>query len=302
MRTLRIFGAALAAWWNDNALRLGASVAFYTLFAIAPVLIVAIAIAGTIFGADAARGEIVGQIDGLVGTEGGKAVQALLQGASRRQDKHLAAVVGGVTFVLAACGAFLELQAAFNAIWRVAPVSRRTTERVPGRPAPVLRPGGRHRLPADGVARRQRRDWRRLAAGWAGGLPAGPCSCRPSTSVLSMAVTTTLFALLFKFLPDVVLAWRDVLTGALVTAVLFAIGKEVIGLYLGQGSTASSYGAAGSVVVLLLWVYYSSQIVLVGAEFTRLHADREVGRVPTESFAEAVGAPPGSVEAREPVA
>ena len=93
-----------------------------------------------------------------------------------------------------------------------------------------------------------------------------------------MAVTTTLFALLFKFLPDVVLAWRDVITGALVTAVLFAIGKEVIGLYLGRSTTASSYGAAGSVVVLLLWVYYTSQIVLLGAEFTRLHADRESGR------------------------
>ena len=121
MRTIRIFGAAVAAWWNDNAMRLGASVAFYTLFAIAPVLIVAIAIAGTIFGAEAARGEIVGQIDGLVGTEGGKAVQALLQGAYQRQASTVAAIVGGVTFVLAACGAFLELQAAFNAIWRVAP-------------------------------------------------------------------------------------------------------------------------------------------------------------------------------------
>lgn len=301
MRTLRILGAALAAWWNDNALRLGASVAFYTLFAIAPVLIVAIAIASTIFGADAARGEIVGQIDGLVGTEGGKAVQALLLGASQRQENTVAAIVGGITFVLAACGAFLELQAAFNAIWRVAPS-----------PDGQLKEFLVARLRSFGLVVAigfllmvSLAVSAAMAAlgGWLGGwAPGWPMLMQAISVCLSLAVTTALFALLFKFLPDVVLAWRDVLTGALVTAVLFAIGKEVIGLYLGQGSTASSYGAAGSVVVLLLWVYYSSQIVLVGAEFTRLHADRERGTVPAETFAEPVGPPPGSVEAREPVA
>ena len=177
--------------------------------------------------------------------------------------------------MLAACGAFLELQAAFNAIWRVAPS-----------PDGQLKEFLVARLRSFGLvvaigfllmvslavsaAMAALGGW---LGGWAPGLARAHAGHQRLCSRL--AVTTALFALLFKFLPDVVLAWRDVLTGALVTAVLFAIGKEVIGLYLGQGSTASSYGAAGSVVVLLLWVYYSSQIVLVGAEFTRLHADRE---------------------------
>jgi len=301
MVPVRVLGLAIAAWWNDNALRLGASVAFYTLFAIAPVLIVAIAIAGTLFGAEAVRGEIVGQIDGLVGTEGGKAVQALLQGATQCQENTIAAIVGGLTFVLAACGAFLELQAAFNAIWRVAPS-----------PNGQLKEFLVARLRSFGLV---------VAIGflllvslavsaamaavgsWLGRwAPGTPLLMQAINQVLSLAVTTALFALLFKFLPDVVLAWRDVLTGAVVTAILFAIGKEVIGLYLGRGSTASSYGAAGSVVVLLLWVYYTSQIVLVGAEFTRLHADRDRGVVPAETFAEPVGPPPGSAEAQAPVA
>lgn len=301
MKILRVFGAAVAAWWNDNALRLGASVAFYTLFAIAPILLVAIAIAGTVFGAEAVRGEIVGQIDGLVGRDGGKAVQALLQGASHRQDNGIAAVIGGVTFVLAACGAFLELQAAFNAIWRVAPSADGQ-----------LREFLLSRLRSFGLvvaigflllvslaasaAAVALGNW---MARWA---PAMPIVLQSINALVSLAVTTALFALLFKFLPDVVLAWGDVLKGALVTAVLFTIGKEVIGLYLGQSGTASSYGAAGSVIVLLLWVYYSSQIVLIGAEFTRLQADLERGPVPVETFAEAVGPPPGSAEAAAPVA
>ena len=301
MKTLRTLGAAGLAWWNDNALRLGASVAFYTLFAIAPILIVAIAIAGTLFGAEAVRGEIVGQIDGLVGTEGGKAVQALLQGASSRQGSVIATAIGAATFVLAACAAFLELQAAFNAIWRVAPS-----------PDGQLKAFLVDRLRSFGlvvaigfllmVSLAMSAAIAALGA-WLGQLgPDVPMVLPALNLVLSLFITAALFAMLFKFLPDVELSWSDVLTGAVVTAVLFAIGKEVIGLYLGQSTTASSYGAAGSVVVLLLWVYYSSQIVLVGAEFTRLRADRVRGPVPAESFAEVVDAPPGSAEARAPVA
>ena len=301
MVLLRILGSAIAAWWNDNALRLGASVAFYTLFAIAPILIVVIAIAGTVFGPEAVRGEIVGQIDGLVGREGGQAVQALLQGAARREDNVVAAILGGITFVLTACGAFLELQAALNAIWRVAPA-----------PDGQLKDFLVDRLRSFGLV---------IAIGfllmvslaasaaiaavgaWLGGWTSGtPLVLQALNLALSLVVTTTLFALLFKFLPDVQLVWRDVFTGAMVTAVLFTGGKEVIGFYLGQSSTASSYGAAGLVLVVLLWVYYSSQILLVGAEFTRIYADRERGVVPPQNFAEVVDAPPGSAEARAPVA
>lgn len=299
--TLRMLGAALAAWWNDNAVRLGASVAFYTLFAIAPILIVAMAIAGTVFGPEAVRGEIVGQIDGLVGVEGGKAVQALLQGAANPRDNLLAAVIGATTFLLAACGAFLELQAAFNAIWRVAPSAEGQVKEfllARLRSFGLVVAIGFLLMVSLGVSAAMA-----AIGGWLGQW-APEVSAFPQimSALLSLAVTTALFAMLFKFLPDVVLSWSDVLRGAIVTAVLFTAGKEVIGLYLGQSSVASSYGAAGSVIVLLLWVYYSSQIVLIGAEFTRLHANRDRGTVPTEVFAEAVGPPPGSVEASEPVA
>jgi membrane protein len=290
MRNLRILGKALVAWWNDSAQRLGASVAFYTLFAIAPMLLVAIAIAGSLFGAEAVRGEIVGQIDGLVGTEGGKAVQALLQGASHRDENVIVATIGGVTFILAACGAFLELQAALNAIWRVTPA-----------------PDGHFK---DFLIDRVRSFGLVVAIGfllmvslavsaaiaafsaWVGRFaPAMPVVLYTLNTLVSIVVTAALFAMLFRFLPDVELAWPDVLTGAIVTALLFTGGKHVIGLYLGQSATASSYGAAGSVVVLLLWVYYSSQILLIGAEFTRLYAQRERGRVPVSPFAKKARAP-----------
>ena len=286
----RLLWLALVAWWDDNALRLGASIAYYTLFAIAPILLVAIAVAGSLFGAEAVRGEIVGQIDQLVGTEGGKAVQALLQGATRRDENILAATIGGITFVLAACGAFLELQAALDAIWRVKPA-----------PEGQLKAFFLDRLRSFGLvvaigflllvslavnaALAAFATWLET---WA---PAMPAILYALNFLLSVAVTATLFGLLFKFLPDVELKWRDVATGATVTALLFSIGKHLIGLYLGQSSTASSYGAAGSVIVLLLWVYYSCQIVLIGAEFTRLYSDRVRGPVPVSDFAEKTGEP-----------
>ncbi len=281
----RIFGQAVKAWWNDNVLRLGASVAYYTLFAIAPILLVVIAVAGAVFGTEAVRGELVGQIDGLVGVEGGRAIQALLQGAARRDDNVLVATIGGITFVLAACGAFLELQAAMNTIWKVEPT-----------PEGHLQAFLLDRLRSFGLvvalgfllmvslaASAALEAFSGWLSYWA---PAMPVVLQTLNLVVSLAGTTALFGLLFKFLPDVELKWPDVATGALVTALLFAVGKQIIGLYLGQSSTASSYGAAGSVVVLLLWVYYTSQIVLVGAEFTRLYADRTRGPVPASEFAQ----------------
>jgi len=285
MRALvRIFGQALKAWWNDNVLRLGASVAYYTLFAIAPILLVVMAVAGSVFGAEAVRGEIVGQIDGLVGVEGGRAVQALLQGAARRDDNVLVAAIGGITFVLAACGAFLELQSAMNTIWKVEPS-----------PEGHLQAFLLDRLRSFGlvvalgfllmVSLAASAALEALSAWLSYWAPAMPVLLNLLNVMVSLAGTTALFGLLFKYLPDVELKWADVATGALVTALLFAVGKQIIGLYLGQSGTASSYGAAGSVLVLLLWVYYTSQIVLVGAEFTRLYALRTRGPVPASPFA-----------------
>ncbi len=280
-----IFGTALQAWWDDDAPRLGASVAYYTLFAIAPILIVATAVAGMAFGAEAVRGGIIDQLDQLVGREGALAVQGLLEGASQRRAGILATVLGSVTFMVAATGAFLELQSALNTIWRV-----------------KARPGGHlkafllDRLRSFGLV---------VAIGFllmvslamtaalaafgrwlARGSPTMPLVWTSVNLLVSVVVATALFALLYRFLPDVQLRWRDVTTGAFVTAVLFTIGQQLIGLYLGQSSIASSYGAAGSVMILLLWVYYSCQILLFGAEFTRIYTERHGVTPAPESFAE----------------
>lgn len=282
---LRMFGAAARAWWDDDAARLGASLAYYTLFAIAPILLVATAIAGMVFGEEAVRGEIVGQLDSLVGREGALAVQSLLEGASQRRAGAIATVIGAVTFLVAATGAFLELQVALNTIWRV-----KVKEGVNLRAFLVDRLRSFGLVVAVGflllVSLAVTAALAALNA-WLSQLsPEVPLLWSALGIVVSIVVTTGLFALLFRFLPDVRLHWRDVMTGALVTAVLFAIGQQLIGLYLGQSSMASSYGAAGSMMVLLLWVYYSCQILLFGAEFTRVYAESRGRKPKPESFAE----------------
>jgi membrane protein len=280
---LRTIRGAGRAWWDDDCTRLGASLSFYTLFAIAPVLLVATAIAGSVFGAEAVRGEIVGQLDHLVGREGALTVQSLLEGAAHRRAGFVA-TVGGSMFLIASTGAFLELQVAFNTIWRVKP-----------------RPDGHFYA---FVMDRVRSFGLVVAIGflllvsltvtatltalnaWLFSLsPADPLLWNIVNTLVSVVVTTGLFALLFRFLPDVRLRWRDVTTGAVVTAVLFTVGQQMIGLYLGQSSIALSYGAAGSMMILLLWVYYSCQILLFGAEFTRVWAARHGVKVKPEEFA-----------------
>ena len=282
---LSLFGSVLRAWWDDDALRLGASLAYYTLFAIAPILLVVTAVAGMVFGAEAVRGEIVDQLDQLVGREGARAVQSLLEGASHRRSGILATVIGSVTFVVAATGAFLELQGALNTIWRVKPkagghLNAFLLDRV--RSFGLVVAVGFLLMVSLAVTAA-------LAAlnGWLARLaPDIPLLWSGVSILVSLVVTTGLFALLFRVLPDVRLRWRDVMTGAAVTAVLFTIGQQLIGLYLGQSSMASTYGAAGSVMILLLWVYYSCQIVLLGAEFTRVYSQRQGARPRPESFAE----------------
>lgn len=269
-RAWAIVRGGLKGWWDDNVPRLGASLAYYTLFAIAPVIIVAIGIAGLVFGPEAVRGQIVHQVDDLIGLEGGRAVQALLQGASNHSAGVLATVIGSITFLLGATGAFLELQYALNTIWRVAPKA-----------TAGLRDFLVQRLVSFGLVVAigfllmvSLAVSAALAAfsGWLNASVPGMAFVWMAVNlVISIGVTTVLFALVYKVLPDVDLDWPDVWTGALMTSVLFAIGKTVIGLYIGHSSTASSYGAAGSVVVLLLWVYYSAQIVLFGAELTRAY-------------------------------
>ena len=281
---VRMLGTAISAWLADGAPRLGASLAYYTLFSLAPILLVVIAIAGFAFGEDAVRGQIVAELDHLVGPEGAKAVQTLLQGARRESGGTLATVLGTVTFLLAATGAFLELQHALNRVWRVQP-----------KPGLSVRALLLDRLRSFGIV---------VAIGFLllvslavsaalaalgnvlGRAPGLPALWMAVNAVLGFAVVAMLFALLFKYLPDVELRWRDVWLGGVVTALLFTAGKQLIGLYLGKSATASSYGAAGSVVVLMLWVYYTSQVVLLGAEFTRVFTRRNRSRPQPQQFAE----------------
>jgi len=267
----RLFGAALRAWWDDDVMRLGASLAFYTLFAIAPVLLVATAIAGVVFDAEAVRGEIVAQLDSLVGRVGALAVQSLLEGATQRRVGVVATALGIIGFVVAATGAFLELQAALNSIWRVKSPLR-----------PHLRAFLLDRLRSFGLVVAigfllmvSLAVTAALAAlnGWLSSHSTSiPLVWSGASVLVSLLVTTALFALLYRVLPDIHLLWRDVTTGAFMTAVLFTIGQQLIGLYLGQSSLVASFGAAGSVMILLLWVYYSCQVLLLGAEFTRVYS------------------------------
>jgi len=277
---VRIFGAALKAWWDDDALRLGAALAYYTLFAIAPVLLVATGVAGLVFSTDSVRGEIVNQLDQLVGREGAHAVQSLLDGAHQRRAGILATAIGSVAFVMAATGAFLELQAALNTIWRVRPSPG---TRLKAFVFDRLRSFGL--VVAIGFLLMVSLVVTAALAGFSAWLSRHsatvPLVWTGVQVLISLLGTTALFALLYRVLPDVHLGWRDVTTGAFVTAVLFTFGQQVIGLYLGQGSIASSYGAAGSVMILLLWVYYSCQILLLGAEFTRMYAEHR-GRTSAE--------------------
>ena len=225
----RTFRSAARAWWDDDCTRLGASLAYFTLFAIAPILLVATSIAGMVFGPAAVRGEIVGQLDHLVGREGALTVQGLLEAAARRPSGFMATLIGSVTFLVASTGAFLELQVAFNTIWRVKP-----------RPSGHLYAFVMDRVRSFGLV---------VAIGFLllvslsvtaalAALNAWLFNLSPSNAwlwtivnaLVSILVTTGLFALLFRFLPDVRLRWRDVTTGAAVTAVLFTIGQQVIGL------------------------------------------------------------------------
>jgi membrane protein len=266
-----MFGTALKAWWDDDVMRMGASLAFYTLFAIAPVLLVATAMAGMIFDAEAVRQDIVGQLDSLIGAVGADAVQKLLEAASRHRAGTVGTAVGLVGVVIAATGAFLELQAALNTIWRVKSAR------------PHLKVFLFDRLRSFGlviaigfllmVSLAVTAALAALSEWLARGSTSMPLVWRSGNVLLSLVVTTTLFALLYRVLPDVHLRWREVATGGFMTAVLFSIGQQLIGLYLGQSSVSSSFGAAGSIMILLLWVYYSCQVLLLGAEFTRVYSE-----------------------------
>ncbi len=263
--------AAGSSWVDDYAQSMGAALAYYTMFSIAPLLLIVISIAGLIFGAEAARGEIVGQLHGLMGPQGAEAVQGLLESVSRPAESITATLIGGVLLLVGATTVFGELQDAMDRIWR----------------APKRDKGGvwsllRARLLSFGMIMgigfllivslvvsaalaALKKWWGPLFVGW-------EILANSINFLVSFLFITVLFAMIYKFMPRVKVAWADVWIGASVTALLFTVGKFLIGLYIGKSGMTSGFGAAGSLVAVLVWVYYSAQIFLMGAEFTWAYA------------------------------
>lgn len=274
---------AAGEWSEDRAPRLGAALAYYTVFSLVPLLMVVIAIAGFVFGEEAARGEILRQVSGLVGEKSGTMIQDMLQNASEPKNGIMGSLIGIGTLLLGASGVFGQLQDALNTVWEVKPK--------PGRGfmglirdrflSLVTVVGTGFLLMVSLVLSALLSAMGKALSGY---LPAPESVLQAINFVLSFGVTALLFAMIFKILPDVRIQWRDVWVGAVVTALLFTIGKLLIGLYLGKTDVASVFGAAGSLVILLVWIYYSSQILLYGAEFTKVYADRYGSRIrPTEN-------------------
>jgi membrane protein len=263
---------SVAAWFDHNASSLGAALAYYTLFSIAPILIIAVAIAGYVFGETEAQTQMLAQLQALIGDAGASAVRELLASAHYSDKRGLAAAIGVTTLIVGATSVFGELQHALDQIWETPPQSHevgwwRFIRRRVLSVGMVLGVG--FLLLVSLVASAS------LAAfaGWLGTyLPQLRLVLPLLDFVLSLAMVSLLFAMIYKYVPRERISWSDVWIGAMVTALLFTIGKVLIGIYLGKSSFNSAYGAAGSLVVLLLWIYYSAQIFLLGAEFTRVFA------------------------------
>ena len=262
-------------WIDDKAPKLGAALSFYTIFSLAPLLVIAISVAGFIFGPEAVRGELVGQIKDLAGQEGAEVVQTALKNANNPDSGIIAVVISLITLFIGSTVVFVELQESLNIIWRVKPK--------PGRS--MIKGLLKDRVQSFALV---------IATGFLLLVSLLVSTALSATSnyisesfitiplyvldianmVISLGVIYLLFAMIYKVLPDVHISWNDVWIGGLVTASLFVLGKYLIGIYLGSSSLSSTYGAAGSLVVLLLWVYYSAQILFLGAEFTYVYANR----------------------------
>ena len=283
----RLLVEAFNGFYADRAATMGAAIAFYTIFSIAPLLMLVVAIAGLTFGEEAARGALDRQLAGLVGKESAEVIQALAESARDVGSGLVATIIGVITVLIGATTVFGELQTSLNVIWKAPPS-----------PASTVWQLVRTRLLSLSLILGI--DFLMLASlvvnailaafgdFIAGAVPGGETFLHLVNFVISFAVTTLLFGMIYRVLPDVWIPWRDVFFGAAVTAFLFTLGKYLIGLYIGRSALASSYGAAGAFVVFLIWVYYSSQIFLFGAEiayaFARRHGSRqgEPKKMPSE--------------------
>jgi len=273
----RLLRSSVISFIDDEALSRGAAIAFYTATSIAPLLLIVVAIAGLAFGRDAAQGAITAQLGGLMGQQTADLLQTAVAKSSSKSAGTLATIIGIVMVIATASGVFSEMQAALNAIWKAKPEGSTVTRLIRARLASVGLVAALGFLLIVSLA---------VSAGVTafgdylnGIVPFGKLIASIVNTGLSTALLFVLFAAIYKVLPDRPIAWPDVLVGAAATAILFVVGKSLIGWYVGSSAIGSTYGAAGALMVLLVWVYYSAQIFLIGAEFTKVYADSR-GRGP----------------------
>ena len=286
-----LLGATVRDWYEDRAQRLGAALAYYMIFALAPGLIIVIAVAGLLLGRDA-EVQIVGQIRELIGEQGAIAIEATIRSARTETLGVTGTALALIPLVFGLWGVFGELQDGLNTIWGVAPrPGRRMIDIVKERFWSFAMVVGIGFVLLVSLVMSA---WLVAVGTYFGQLlPAPAAALEALNFVISFAVITILFAMTFKLLPAVTIAWRDVWLGAAVTSLLFTVGKFVIGFYLGKSAVASAYGAAGSLVIIVVWVYYSAQILLFGAEFTKVWTKRR-----GSGFVPAITAVPVTEEAR----
>jgi len=297
-RVWTVLKEAATEWMDDNAMRLSAALAFYTILSIAPLLIILTSVTGMVLGEEAANGQLKAQVEEFTGEAGARVLETTVKNADRPKSGTLATVIGAVTLLFGAAGVFGELQSSLNSLWNV--------KAKPGRGIWGI---VRDRFLSFGMV---------LAVGFLllvslfvtallTGLgsrlnelmPGMPAIMYAVNFVVSYAVVTVLFALFFKFLPDARIAWRDVWFGALVTAGLFTLGKFGIGLYLGTAGVGSPFGAAGSVVAFVVWVYYSGLILFFGAELTQVEAKHSGRQIEPKANAMPADAPTPAEKAKE---
>lgn len=288
MRLWTLLKRAIQGYIDHGALSRGAAIAFYTVTSLAPLLLLVIAIAGLAIGHDAARAGVIDELSGLLGPEGAELIKSIVAKSSDPASGATATVIGTIMVMVTASGIFGEMQAALNATWDVKPSSEPWPSLIRARAASLGLVAALGFLTMVSLAASAALS--ALGQELAMRTPVGNVVLILLNTGLSLALFAVLFAAIYKMLPDTPLSWRDVALGAIVTAALFTGGKSLIGWYLGQAAPGSTYGAAGALIVLLLWTYYSAQIFLFGAELTRAMADSQ-SRSPEPASMATVGNP-----------
>ncbi|RUT05290.1 hypothetical protein DSM106972_041110 [Dulcicalothrix desertica PCC 7102] len=272
-KVVSLFKETFEEWSKDKASRLAAALSYYTIFSIAPLLIIIIAVVGAVFGEEAARGAIEVQLRGLVGQESAALIQGAIQSASQPQQGTIASAISVLVLLFGATGLFTELQDSLNTIWEVQPKPGRAVKNMIRQrflSFTMILGIGFLLL----VSLVMSTALSATVGYFQNLLPGIDGIWQLVTFFVSFVVTTILFGLIFKVLPDVKIAWSDVLIGASITSLLFSIGRYLLGFYLARATFNSTYGAAGSIVVILFWVNYAAQILFFGAEFTQVYARR----------------------------